>query len=283
MNVGIVDTTLRDGEQAAGLVFLPEEKIDIAKALNAAGVFAIEAGIPANGPEEREALTAINQLGLNSQVIGWCRAVKDDILAAVQCGCRFIHISAPVSDLHINCKLRKSRAWVLQKIGESVRYARSFGCRVLVGAEDASRADCEFFLRFAATAAQAGAERIRYADTVGLMEPLGTYAKMRRLVEHCPLPLEIHLHNDFGLALANSLAAVQAGTPFVSVTVNGIGERAGNVSLQHAVHTFSTFADCATGIEPEKLPTLAELVSAACMHGRPAPVSPPADCSQFAR
>jgi homocitrate synthase NifV len=267
MQMGIVDTTLRDGEQTAGLAFSWEEKVVIAKALDEAGVMGIEAGIPAMGWEEQECLKAILALNLKAQVIAWNRASLQDIQQAVQCGFSFIHISAPVSDLHIKYKLRKTREWVLEEFAKALAYARSFGCRVFAGAEDASRADEEFFLQVAETAAKMGAERIRFADTVGCLEPFETYARLKRLVPKCALPIEIHLHNDFGLAVANTAAACQAGVELASVTVNGIGERAGNASLEQVVKVLTDLYGCDTGIDRDKLPALTELVACACRSG----------------
>jgi homocitrate synthase NifV len=267
MKVGIIDTTLRDGEQTAGLAFNPEEKIAIAQALDEAGVLGIEAGIPAMGGEEREVLKAILALNLQSQVIAWNRANVQDVQTAVDCGFAWIHISVPVSELHIQYKLRKTGEWVLQELTKALAYARSCGCRVLAGAEDASRADETFFLTVAETAAKLGAERIRFADTVGCLEPFATYARLKRLAPRCPLPIEVHLHNDFGLATANTAAAIQAGAKFASVTVGGIGERAGNASLEQVVAVLSDLYGYDPGIDRSKLPALADLVSQACRPG----------------
>jgi homocitrate synthase NifV len=267
MKIGIIDTTLRDGEQTAGLVFTPEEKIAIAKALDEVGVLAIEAGIPAMGREEQEALQAILALNLKSQVIAWNRANVRDIQTAVACGFSFIHISAPVSELHIRYKLRKTGVWVLQELTKALAYARSCGCRVLAGAEDASRADETFFLKVAETAAKLGAERIRFADTVGCLEPFELYDRIKRLATRCPLPIEVHLHNDFGLATANTVAAIQAGAQFASVTVGGIGERAGNAALEQVVAALTGLYGYDPGIDRSKLPALADLVSQACRSG----------------
>ena len=264
MKVHVVDTTLRDGEQTAGLVFSAEEKVEIAKALDKAGIYAIEAGIPAMGREEQEALKGILSAGLSAQVVAWNRASFRDILLAVNCGFSCIHISVPVSDLHIQYKLRKSREWVLQTFAESLDYARSFGCRIFAGAEDASRADEEFFLQVAEVAVGKGAERIRFADTVGCLDPFKTYELMRDLVQRCPLPIEAHLHNDFGLASANTISAVRAGVEFVSVTVGGIGERAGNASLEKTVEALNGLNDYETGIDLEILPEITDLVTRAC-------------------
>jgi homocitrate synthase NifV len=264
MKVAMVDTTLRDGEQSAGLIFSAAEKAAIAKALDEAGLFAIEAGIPVMGKEEQAALQSIISLHLRAQVIAWNRANLKDIQASVNCGFSFIHVSVPVSDLHIRCKLKKSREWVLKQLADSLAYARSFGCRVLAGAEDASRADEQFFLQVADIAAKMGAERIRYADTIGCLEPFQTYAIMQKLAPRCALPIEVHLHNDFGLATANTVAAVQAGINLVSVTVGGIGERAGNAPLEQVVTALSDLHDIDTGVNQAKLPELANIVTNAC-------------------
>lgn len=262
--IRIVDTTLRDGEQAAGLAFTRAEKLAIARALAEAGVFAIEAGTPAMGPEEQYALKDIVNAGLSPRVIAWNRAVRQDILTSVECGFSCIHVSVPVSDLHLTYKLKSDRDTVLRQLADAVAYARSFGCTVSVGTEDASRADPEFFLKVAETVACLGAEYIRYADTVGCLEPLKTYELMLELVKSCVLPIEIHVHNDFGLATANTVAAIQAGVPMASVTVGGIGERAGNAALGEIVDILTKLYKYDTGIRQEQLPGLSNVVTAAC-------------------
>ena len=270
MKVHVIDTTLRDGEQTAGLVFSADEKVKIARALDRAGIYAIEAGIPAMGPEEQEAMRAVLSLGLKAQVVAWNRASLQDVLLAVNCGFSCIHVSVPVSDLHIRYKLRKDREWVLKKLSESLEYARSFGCRVFAGAEDASRADEEFFLQVGEVAAKMGAERIRYADTVGCLDPFRIYDIMQGLAKRCALPIEVHLHNDFGLAAANTVSAVRAGVGLVSVTVGGIGERAGNASLEKIVEVLDGLDGYDTDIDRSMLPELAGAVCAACnSSGRP--------------
>lgn len=231
----LIDTTLRDGEQAAGLVFSAMEKMAIAIALDKAGVAWIEAGTPVMGPEEAEAMRLILDAGLKATAFSWNRACARDINASIACGFEFLHISVPVSDLHIYQKLKQSRQWVFEQLSQAVFLARSHGCRVSVGAEDASRSELDQFLELAELSMQLGAERIRYADTVGILEPFAIRNIMQYLTERCPLPIEFHAHNDFGLATANTMSALQSGARYVSVTAAGIGERAGNAALEEVL------------------------------------------------
>lgn len=230
--VRLIDTTLRDGEQAAGLAFRPEEKVRIALLLDAAGVDEIEAGIPAMGGDEAASVRAIASLGLSARVTAWNRAVPADIDASLACGVRAVAMALPVSDLQIAAKLGKSRGWVLARLREAVAHAKGAGVYVSVGAEDASRAEPDFLLEFARAAEEAGADRFRFCDTVGILEPFGAYEAVRRLASALSIPVAAHTHDDFGLATANALAAVRGGASFVDVTVNGIGERAGNAALE---------------------------------------------------
>lgn len=258
--IEIVDTTLRDGEQSPGLVFSAQDKLTIAAALDKAGVSWIEAGMPAMGEEEQEAMKLIVAAPFQAKVIAWNRACKGDILASVACGFSFLHISVPVSDLHIEHKLKRSREWVLDQLEQSILLAKSFGCTVSVGAEDASRADREFFLQVAELAAKMGAIHIRYADTVGCSNPLAVHDVFKDLVPRCPLPIEVHMHNDFGLANANTLVALNAGARLASTTIAGIGERAGNAALEEVVNALHVIYDIHTGIDVGSLSSLSDVV-----------------------
>lgn len=260
---GIIDTTLRDGEQAAGIVFSAQEKRDIAVALDKAGIRWIEAGTPVMGREEQEAMKLILAASLDAAVFSWNRALREDILASIACGFSCVHISVPVSDLHMQQKIKKDRDWVLNQLKKAVRFARSYGCTVSVGAEDASRADGDFFLRVADAAAHSGAVRIRFADTVGCLEPVGTYLLLRDLAPRCSLPIEFHGHNDFGLAAANTLAAFKAGAGFASTTIAGLGERAGNAALEEVVSILAALCGYDAGIDAEALQSLSSLVARA--------------------
>ncbi|MHB9087159.1 MAG: homocitrate synthase, partial [Thiobacillus sp.] len=234
-SVIVNDTTLRDGEQTAGVSFSAEERIAIARALAAAGVAEMEVGIPVMGPEERESILAIASLGLPSSLMVWGRMCEPDLMAAASCGVQIVNLSIPVSDIQIRHKLGRDREWVLDTVSRFVNRAQDMGMDVSVGGEDASRADPDFLLRVVDTAQAAGARRFRFADTLGLLDPFSTYKRMNQLREATDLELEMHAHNDLGMATANTLAAVLAGASHVNTTVNGLGERAGNAALEETV------------------------------------------------
>jgi homocitrate synthase NifV len=233
----ICDTTLRDGEQSAGIVFANLEKVRIAKLLDEIGVQQIEAGIPAMGGDEKKAVKQIVGLGLEASILGWNRANKEDIAHSIDCGVDSVAISMSSSDIHIQHKLMKSREWVLEKITEAVEYAKAHGVYISANAEDASRADPDFLITFAKTAKEAGANRFRYCDTIGMLEPRRSYDDIKRIIEQAKIDVEMHTHNDFGMATANAIAGVQAGAKFVSTTVLGIGERTGNSPLEEIAMT----------------------------------------------
>lgn len=262
-DVIIVDTTLRDGEQAAGIVFTCLEKITIARLLDKAGVPQIEAGIPAMGREEQAALRSIVNLGLKAEIIAWNRLNLADIKASLECGVKFIHISAPVSDIQLRFKLRKTREWVIENLKRAIGFAIDRGCRVSVGAEDASRAEAGFLKLIAQTARKEGAERVRFADTLGVLNPFGARDSIKKLRQAAGVEIEIHAHNDFGMATANSLAALQGGARFVSTTVNGIGERAGNAAMEEVVIALEQLYGIRTGVDSAVFPELSEFVARA--------------------
>jgi len=257
------DTTLRDGEQTPGVAFTLPEKIAIAEALAAAGIAEIEAGTPAMGAEEIEALQAIVGLQLPLRVLGWCRMDAADIAAAKRAGLGAINLSLPASDLLLKAKLGIDRAEALARVRRFVPAALDAGFQVAVGAEDSSRADPDHLLRMVEAAERAGAFRIRIADTVGVLDPFATHALVGRVVAATDMAVEFHGHDDYGMATANTLAAARAGASDLSVTVGGLGERAGNAALEEVAAALEALYGAASGVDLEQLPGLAELTAEA--------------------
>ena len=232
MNIRIFDTTLRDGEQTIGVSLSPEQKLSIAKKLDDLGVDAIEAGFPVISDGELKAVKMITSEGLSCEIAGLTRTIKKDIDAAVDAGLNYIHTFIATSDIHLEHKLQMTRDQALEKAIEAVEYGKSRGLQVEFSAEDASRTDREFLKKVFGEVAKAGADRVNIPDTVGYATPEYMAAITRDTVEVTKLPVSVHCHNDFGLAVANSLAGIHAGAACAHVTINGIGERAGNASLE---------------------------------------------------
>ena len=262
-DIKIDDTTLRDGEQTAGVVFANNEKIHIAKMLDKVGVHQIESGIPAMGGDEKEAIKKIAGLGLNCSVLAWNRPVKSDIEASVECGVDAVALSISSSDIHIEHKLMKSREWVLETMKSGVDFAKSHNLYVSVNAEDASRSDMEFLLQFARTARDAGADRLRYCDTLGILDPFETFMRVKNIIDIIGIDMEMHTHNDFGMAIANAIAGIKAGAIYVNTTINGLGERAGNAAFEEFVMALKYVEGVDMGFNTTLFRNLSEYVARA--------------------
>lgn len=269
----LVDTTLRDGEQAPGVVFTPRQQRALARALADAGVPELEVGTPAMGPEQCDAIRSIVQMRLPCRLTAWCRATREDLDAAAACGLSAVHFSLPVSPIHL-AALDKSPQWVVHALHEMASLAAERFRFVSIGAQDASRADPVWLANLAAEAQACGADRFRLADTVGVWSPGRTYDVIARIRDAAPrLSLGFHGHNDLGMATANALSAIEAGADSVDVTVNGLGERAGNAALEEVVLAVRVALGGDTGISPERLPRLCRAV--ARWSHRPTPVNKP--------
>lgn len=268
--ISIVDTTLRDGEQTAGVVFANHEKVAIAKCLSEIGVNQLEVGIPAMGGDEKEAIKEICKKDLSSSIMAWNRAVISDIKQSIDCGVDAVAISISVSDIHIKHKLRTSREWVLDNMIRSVEFAKKKGLYVSVNGEDASRADNNFLVEFINAAKSVGADRFRYCDTVGVMHPFNTRESIEYIYEKTGEDIEMHTHNDFGMATANALAGVMGGANHIGVTVNGLGERAGNAALEEVVMALKYVHGVDLGFDTGMFKEVSEYVSKAAGRDLPA-------------
>ena len=268
-NLRFLDTTLRDGEQTPGVSLNPNQKLEIATTLSDIGVDVIEVGSAAASLGERDAIKVISDAGLSAEICTYVRALKQDIDFAADYGADSVHLVIPVSDLHIVKKMKKTRDQVSKMAWDSVEYAKSRGLIVELSGEDASRADQAFLQHVFAEGVKRGADRLCFCDTVGLLTPEKCAAFIPPLTKLAPL--SIHCHDDLGFALANTVAALKAGASCAHVTVNGLGERAGNTPLEELVLSLEVLYDYRTRIKKEEIYHLALLVSR--LTGVPLPVN----------
>lgn len=268
--INMNDTTLRDGEQTPGVVFSLEEKLKIARMLDEVGVQQIEAGTPAMSDGEARAVKSVVKEGLDASIMGWARAVKSDIDAVLETGSDAVAISIATSDIHLKYKLRITREEVLERAVSMVEYAKSHGLYISLNSEDATRTNLAFLKEFAKAGKEAGADRIRVCDTLGVLIPASSKFLTKKIVEDVKIPVEIHTHNDYGLAVANALAAFEAGAEWASTTVNGLGERAGNSSLEGMVMSLIKLYNRELPFKIDKLYGLSKFVEEAS--GIPVPL-----------
>lgn len=259
----LCDTTLRDGEQAPGVSFGWPEKEMIARALVDAGIDELEVGVPAMGGAEEKKISQLVALKLPVRLITWNRVVLSDLLASYRTGVEGVAICIPTSEQQIKYKLNKDRGWLLDQMGQCVRNAKQEVGYIVLGLEDASRADLNFIKEIILEAQKLGVDRIRFSDTMGILEPLQVFFTLQELAKLSRIPLELHAHNDLGMATANSLAAVQAGFKAVSVTVGGLGERTGNAALEEVAVALKYCLKQEVRLDLKRLNSIASIVSAA--------------------
>jgi len=258
----IIDTTLRDGEQAPGVVFSPDEKKAIARKLADAGIDELEIGYPAISPEERQVIREIVSMRLPARLTSWARAKEKDIECAKAAGTEGIHISLPVSDLYLRL-MEKDYDWVRRQLETLVPEARKHFDFVSVGGQDATRTSPDILDRFVTDAFECGADRVRIADTVGIATPSGITRTIHRLKSTAPVAIEFHAHNDLGMATANAFSAIEAGCDAVSVSATGLGERAGNAALEELALALKLSGTCRTSIRTDLLHELCRTVASA--------------------
>lgn len=244
-----------------GVSLAPDEKLEIARALDELGVDTIEAGFAAVSEGEMEAMRRIAREGFEAEIFSACRSLGKDIDVALDVGVDGVNIIIPTSDLHLLYKLRKSREEALEMLREAILYAKGQGLLVEVSTEDGSRADLKFLKKVVAEALKAGADRIALCDTVGALTPEASYRFFSEMVGEFPqVPFAAHCHDDLGLAVANSLAALRAGALEAHVCVNGLGERAGNASLEELAVALRVVYGAEIGIRTERLWETSRLV-----------------------
>ncbi|MGD0995389.1 MAG: 2-isopropylmalate synthase [Candidatus Bathyarchaeia archaeon] len=259
--VRILDTTLRDGEQTPGVSLVPENKLRIAQRLDELGVDVIEAGFAAASEGEMEAVTLIAKQGLRAEISSCARGTRGDIEAVAKSGADSIHLVIPTSDIHLKYKLNKTQEQLLKITEDSVQLAKSCGLIVELSAEDATRTDVDFLKKFYEVGVATGADRVVACDTVGVLTPEKSYELFTELYNSVKVPISVHCHNDFGMAVANSIAALRAGATQVHATINGLGERAGNASLEEIVVSLKQLYNLDLNIKTELLYSTSQLVS----------------------
>jgi len=260
-SVKIFDTTLRDGEQTPGVALTVDEKIRIAKKLNSLGINVIEAGFPAASEGERESIRKILELGLDADICGLARVLISDLDSAIDCGVDYIHTFIGTSPLHRKFKLKMNKEEILTKAVDAIDYIKDHGIKAEFSAEDASRTEFKYLKEIYSAVENAGADVINVPDTVGVMIPSSMKWLINELKNEIKIPISVHCHDDFGLAVANSLMAVEAGAQQVHATINGLGERAGNAALEEVVMALTVEYGIETSINTKLLVNTSEFVS----------------------
>jgi len=258
--ITIYDSTLRDGEQMPGVHFTPDQKVSIAMKLDEVGVHQVEAGFPAVSEEERRTIKQITKLGLDADVICLARTLNSDIEAAAECDVDMILLFIATSEIHLSYKLRMTRDEVIRKVTNSLDYAHALGLKASLSTEDSTRSDLGFLLQVYKESEKSHAVRLGITDTLGCAGPQAISYLVKKIREATKTPISAHLHNDFGLAVANSIAALSSGAEAITTTVGGIGERSGNVPLEQFVMVLKHLYKKDIGIKTAELTELSKMV-----------------------
>ena len=256
----IFDTTLRDGEQTPGVALTVDEKIQVATKLNNLGVDKIEVGFPASSKGEIESAKQIKSLGLKSTLVGLSRSLRKDVDAVLNSDLEYIHTFIGTSTLHRDYKLKMSKEKIIETAVDAIEYAKDHGLTVEFSAEDATRTERNFLFEVFNEAVSAGADFLDVPDTVGILTPIMAREIITDIKDNFSIPISVHFHNDFGLATANTLTAIECGANQAHVTVNGLGERTGNCSLEELVMSLKSAYGIDLGLDTTRLYSLSHLV-----------------------
>jgi len=267
--INIIDTTLRNGEKTAGVVFSKHEKIRIARMLDEIGIPEIEIGTPALGNMEKDIIKAVLKVNLDAKLYAYCEADVEAIEAAAETGIKNVIINISTSDIHIKELYKQNRTWVVNKLREAIRTAIKNDLKFIISAEDATRTELEFLLKLISLAKKKGAERFRICDTVSKFDPFRTFMNISTINNAVDFPLEMYNHNDFGMATANAMAAIRGGAAGIVVSIGGLGDGTGNAALEEIVMALRYLENIELGIETSKFREIAEYVAKASSRAVP--------------
>ncbi len=262
----VEDTTLRDGEQAPGVAFSAAQKLEILDSLIEAGVSWVEVGIPAMGGEELYSLEAMLERSYDANLVAWNRGKPEDVAQSLSLGFRHIHIGLPTSEMHLKNSVSKDRSWLLERASDMIKMGKDAGAFVSISAEDVGRTDRSFLQEYAVTVSEAGADRLRLSDTIGTLSPSQYASVVASVAAVSSIDTQCHCHNDFGLAVANTLAGLESGATYFHACINGMGERAGMPDLASVLMALRHFHGLDLGTDLTKMKIISSLVAKHSRH-----------------